>query len=256
MSVCRICTDNQNTGSIFQIIDAVGGRTGSESTLHTQSGRRVAHPCAAVDVVGTDDRTNEFLHEVILLIRTAGRRNSRYAVRTVFGFYIMELGSYKFKGFIPCSFHQLTVFTDERRTYTIFMVIKSEGIASLQTGMSAVHFGIQWCLYAFDDSIHCRYFEVATNTAVGTHRSGDVGSHHTLTFEYIADGAGRTSLCTGTAAHTIAFKKRHVRSLDDAVIESTSRHTEYKLPLDFIAGTYTAIAVDALAEIGGHIGMR
>ena len=256
VTIGGVGTDHHDGIGVLQVDDAVGGSTCTKRTLHTECSRRVAYPGTTVDVVGADDRTNEFLHQVILFIRTTGRRDTGDAVGSVFFFDGGQLLCNEVKGFFPGGFHQFSVLTNERCADTILMVVETEGIASFQTGMSAVHFCIVRCLDTLDLSVNGRYFQVTSHSAIGTHSAGHFCSHHTLAFEHIADGAGGAGLCTGTAAHAVTFKEADITAFDDVVVKSATGHAQYELSLYFIAGTHTAIAVDALAEIGGHVRMR
>ena len=85
VTIGGVGTDHHDGIGVLQVDDAVGGSTcTTKRTLHTECSRRVANPGTTVDVVGTDDRTNEFLHQIILFIRTAGRRDTGDAVGSVF----------------------------------------------------------------------------------------------------------------------------------------------------------------------------
>ena len=256
VTIGGVGTDHHDGIGVLQVDDAVGGSTGSEGALHTKCSRRVAYPGTTVDVVGTDDRSNEFLHQIILFIRTAGRRDTGDAVGSVFFFDGGQLLCNEVKGFFPGGFHQFSVLTNERCADTILMVVETEGIASFQTGMSAVHFCIVRCLDTLDLSVNGRYFQVTSHSTIGTHSTGHFCSHYTLAFKHIADGAGGAGLCTGTAAHAVTFKEADITAFDDVVVKSATGHAQYELSLYFIAGTHTAIAVDALAEIGGHVRVR
>ena len=92
----RVCiggirTDHHHGIGIVEVVDAIGGRTRSVGVLHAKGSRAVAYTRAAIDVVGADHRPHEFLHEVVLLIRTTRTADPRDAVRTVVGLQLREL---------------------------------------------------------------------------------------------------------------------------------------------------------------------
>ena len=115
----------------FQVDDAVGGSTCTKRALHTECSRRVVYPGTTVDVVGTDDRTNEFLHQIILFIRTTGRRDTGDAVGSVFFFDGGQLLQ-RSQRLLPQVVSSSPFLRMNGCADTILMVVETEGIASFR----------------------------------------------------------------------------------------------------------------------------
>ena len=77
---------------LLEILDGIRGSTCTEGALHTQCRWAMAHACTAIDVVRADHRTNEFLHEVVLLVRTTRGTDPRdTGIRAVVVLQLCEL---------------------------------------------------------------------------------------------------------------------------------------------------------------------
>jgi hypothetical protein len=60
----------------------------------------VANPGTTVDIIGANNRADEFLHQVVFLIGAAGRRNACNGVRPMWS-EPLEVFGYEIVGFIP-----------------------------------------------------------------------------------------------------------------------------------------------------------
>ena len=215
----------------------------------------MAHPCAAIDIVGADHRADKLLHQVVLLVGTPRRGNSRYRIRAVTTLYGGKFFGYVIVGLIPCGGLQFTISADKRRLNAIGMVVKREGKTSFQTGVALVYFSVIRRLDGFYFAVYNCNLQIATHAAISAYRSDFLVGHHAFAFKNIRNGTGRTSLCAGAATHTVAFEKVVLKTLDDVAIETATSHAEHQLALHLVAGAYTAIAIDTLRKIGGHIWM-
>ena len=81
MVLRRIGAAHQNRAGQFDVVERIGGGAGSQHELHPGRRRRMADPRAAVDVVGADHDSGEFLGDVVLFVGRPGRPEHADGVR-------------------------------------------------------------------------------------------------------------------------------------------------------------------------------
>ena len=202
-------------------------RDSSVGVLHAKGSRAVAYTRAAIDVVGADHRPHEFLHEVVLLIRTTRTADPRDAVRTVVGLQLRELVGDEVVRFVPSRWHELAILLQERRADAVRVVVKAEGITALQAGMSLVRFGIVGRSDRHDLLVLHANIQVTTHAAVSTHGAHDAVGLGLLATEHISDGARRASLRTSTATHTITVVETLSGALRDPTTKAATGHGQH-----------------------------
>ena len=70
VGICRVGPDDHDAIRMPEVFNGIGGSTGPERALHPKGGWGMAHPGAAINVVGLYDCPEEFLHQVVLFICT------------------------------------------------------------------------------------------------------------------------------------------------------------------------------------------
>nr|VFK23199.1 MAG: hypothetical protein BECKLPF1236A_GA0070988_103732 [Candidatus Kentron sp. LPFa] len=216
----------------------------------------MAHPRAAVDVVGADDRAHEFLHEVVFLIGGAGGRNTGDGVGSARLFDALEFGDDAPIGRFPGYLSEFPIVAlDERRTQAIGVIEKFEGVTSFKTCMATVDFGIQGRPDGDDLVIGYGYRQVAAHAAIGANGPNYLFRLGRFGLEHIEDGCRGASLRAGATTDAIGLREGLIHSLGDMAMETSSRHGEHELPLHLVAGPNAAVAMDAFGEIGSEIRM-
>lgn len=256
VGVGGIGADDQNAVRGVQIGDGIGGRAGAEGALQAQGGGGMTDAGAAIDIVGSDDRAHEFLHEVVFLIGAAGGRDAGDGVGAAGLFDTLEFGDDAVIGRFPGHRFELPVAApDEGGTQAIRVIEIFEGVAPLEARMTPVHLGVEGRPNGDDFIVDSGDLQVAPHAAVGAHRSRCLFRADGLGLEHIGNGRRGTGLRAGPATDAVGFGEGLIHSLGDVTVETPPRHGQYELPLYFVAGPHAPIAADALAEIGAEIGM-
>src|SRR5713101_8683545 len=73
MTLRRIATNDENKVSLLHVGDGTGIATIADSAEQTLRRRRLAVARAVVNIVGPDDGSRQFLHQIAFFIRTLGR---------------------------------------------------------------------------------------------------------------------------------------------------------------------------------------
>lgn len=249
----RIGADDHDAIRVLQVNDRIGGRSGAERALHPQGGGRVAYPCAGVNVVGADDRADEFLHQVVLFVGATRGRDARDGVGAVLRADNSQFVGDKIVGLLPGGGLERPVAANERGTDPVRMFVERESEAALQTRMPLVDFRTVRRLYGFDLSAGNRDLQVAADTAVGANGLYLFIECDGFRLEHIRNGRGGASLRAGAATDAIGVEERIVETLDDLAIEAPARHTQHQFSLHLVASAHATETIDALGEIGSHI---
>ena len=104
---------------------AVGRRSGPERRPHAGGRRRVAHPRAAVHVVGAETGAEPLLEEVVLLVGALGRRETAHAVGAVLVGRFPELAGRQIDGLLPGDLLEPTRDTTQRSGHPIRILVQS-----------------------------------------------------------------------------------------------------------------------------------
>ena len=114
MCIRRVGANHQYTVGVLDIFHRVGCRSGTKAALHAQGRRRVAYAGAAVDVVGTYDRADKLLHQVVFFVGRAGRGYARDGIRSVLIADCQQFFCDKIIGFFPGDRLKATIFAQQR----------------------------------------------------------------------------------------------------------------------------------------------
>ncbi len=174
----RISPNDQHTIGVLQIGNRIGSRAGAKGALHPNGRRGVAHAGAAVNVVRTDDCPDEFLHQVVLFIRTTCRRNPGNKIRTVFPTDSIQFIYNVIVGFVPSSCFKNAIALDERRPQPVGVFVECKSITSFQASMAGIYFCIIRRLNAQHLIASDFYIEIATYAAVSTDGAHFFLGHH------------------------------------------------------------------------------
>ncbi len=241
---------------VLQVVDAVRGSAGAEGLLHAEGRGAVAHARAAVDVVGAHLHAEEFLHEVVLLVRAARAAHAGQRIGSVLLHDVGEAVHDEVIGFVPGAGNEFAVLPDQRCAQALRVIIEVERITALQARMPLVRFGIVGRGDGDDLVVFDLHLQVAAHTAISTHAAHHFIGLRLLALEHIGDGARGAGLRTGAATHTIALEEALVRAFGDVAVETATGHGEHEFTLHFITGPHAAVAADTGAEVADHIGMR
>ena len=121
--------------------------------------------------------------------------------------------------------------------------------------MPLVNLGIIGSLNADNLGSDCGDLQIASYAAIIADRSRLLRTGDRLGLEAVGYRRCWTSLRTGAATDARALREAFLHPLYNPAIKAASCHTQYKLPLYLVACSYATVAIDALAEIGNHVGM-
>ena len=90
---------------------------------------------AGIDVVRAERHADEFLHEVVFLVRAARRRDAADRIAAVLGFDALQILRDVIVGLVPRRLDEVAVVADERLPQAVGVVVKFERVAALEAGV-------------------------------------------------------------------------------------------------------------------------
>ena len=250
----RIAAADEKARGVLDVVEGICRRAGAEGLLHAGGGRRVADAGAAIHVVRAEHDTGELLREIVLLVRPPRRAEDAEAVGAGFLDDAAEVVRDALDGFGPRDFAPFAGLANHRLSDTVSGVRKVEGVAAFHAEMTFAHRRVEHGLHLHDAAFARADAHLTAHAAIGTGRPRPLHRHAVTEDGLILQRARRTGVGARAATHAGTGEQgRPVRH--DARIMSRPGDVPDELSLHFVADAHATEAVDALAEVGGEVGV-